>query len=302
MKASFVFKVIIAGSLFAGLAMWVHLKYGWLETIAAWAKVPLYILSMCIGFTLLSHLLRAARVFYGYKQHSKVLFPKVMGVSLVHNTLSFLLPMRIGEIALPLLSQQQLNIGLHYSSATLILIRLFDLHVLLSLLVFFTGSVWLTGPLQIIAQVCIIFCLPLMIYALKQLSTKKEKLAFIHPLVSDPLVWGNLYFLSFLLWLVKLFSFALLVTLLSTLSFEHAWLATIIADASALSPITGFANAGTFEAAFTLPLVPLGYNADQLIQVAVNLHLFIFIVNITAGIGGLMFLNKKATQETPLGN
>ena len=292
LKGSTLVKILIASTLLLGLLIWVQLEYGWGNTLAKWSGVPGYIIVLGATATFASHLIRVLRVYFGYRQQLKVKFVPVLGVSLVHNTLSFLLPMRLGELALPLLSKQQLAIDLRYSTATLLLLRLFDLHVLITLLIVFAGHLWLAPATLIIVVIAMLASLPLMIFSLKAATARFTKLQFMLPLLRRRHVCITLYIMTSLLWGVKLFSFAWLSSLLGRLAIDHAWLATIIADASALSPITGFANAGTFELAFALPLVPLGYDTDTVLQVAVNLHIFIFIINIFAGIFGVLFLRK----------
>ncbi|MBX2858162.1 MAG: flippase-like domain-containing protein [Cellvibrionaceae bacterium] len=297
MNRQVLLKTLVAGSLLLGLVLWVHLEYGWSDTLAKWSAVSQPILLLGIVFTLSSHFLRALRVHFGYQQQLPIPFAPVLGVSLVHNTLSFLLPMRLGELALPILSKKQLAIDLRYSTATLLLLRLFDLHVITSLLMMFAGKLWLSPSGLLIISITLLTSLPLAVMAIQFCAKRHPKLQFIAPLVERTRVCATLYLLTALIWGIKLFSFALLASLLGGLAIDHAWLATIIADASALSPITGFANAGTFEAAFALPLIPLGYDAGQLIQVAVNLHIFIFVVNMLAGISGLLFLRKKSPTK-----
>lgn len=290
-------KILIASGLLFGLLLWIQLEYGWSNTLAKWSAVPKLTLAAGVALTLCSHMLRVLRVYFAYRQQAPIKFRPVLGVSLVHNTLSFLLPMRLGELALPILSKRQLAINLRYSTATLLLLRLFDLHVLSALLITFAGKLWLSSTGLLVVAIALFSSLPIAITALKFCAKRYSKLQFMVPLVERPWVCAALYLLTGLLWSIKLFSFALLASLLGGLAIDHAWLATIIADASALSPITGFANAGTFEAAFALPLIPLGYGAGQMVQVAVNLHIFIFVVNIVAGIFGLLFLRKISPNK-----
>jgi len=266
--------------------------YGWRVTLAIWQHVPLATIAMATVLVFASHFARVARVHYAYSRKQAVSFRRTLAVSLVHNTVSFLLPMRLGEIALPALSRHQLNIDLRYSTATLILLRLFDAHVLLCLLTFFAGSMWL-GRFALAAPLVLLLALPMAMAALQLAATRIPKLAFTQELLAQKTTWFSLYAYTALIWVIKLFALAYLAASLGKLPIDHAWIATIIADGSALSPITGFANAGTFELAFALPLLPLGYTSEALIKTAVNVHLFIFVINIGIGILGFVLLDTK---------
>ncbi|WNO11208.1 lysylphosphatidylglycerol synthase transmembrane domain-containing protein [Teredinibacter sp. KSP-S5-2] len=286
------FKSIFALAVLAAVIVWVELEYTWQATLVAWSKLGLIATLLAICLVLTSHLLRVARIYFAYNRRGQVAFKRVMAVSLVHNTVSYLLPMRLGEAALPTLSKYQLDVELRYSLATLLLIRLFDAHVLLLLLSFFAGSIWL-GKHAVWGPIVLILALPTVMTLMKTAGDRLPKLSFAQPLYANTSSWVSLYAITLAIWLVKLFALAYVASILGDLPIDHAWLATIIADGSALSPITGIANSGTFEFAFALPLVPLGYEMETLVKAAVNLHIFIFFINMAAGAFGAMFLQRK---------
>ncbi|WP_045859724.1 lysylphosphatidylglycerol synthase transmembrane domain-containing protein [Teredinibacter purpureus] len=285
-------KVIFAAAMLVGLGWWVHISYGWASTLSHWQTVSGAALAVGIAMVLVSHLARVWRIHYAYNQQQPTAFKRTLAVSFVHNTVSFLLPMRLGELALPTLSRHQLKIDVKYALATLLLIRLFDAHVLLCLLVFFAGSLWLED-LALVAPITLIVALPIGVKIVQLVGTRFSALSFASPLLQQSSTWITLYVQTLIIWVIKLFALATLAASIGELPINHAWIATIIADASALSPITGFANAGTFELAFTLPLIPLGYAAEPLIKTAVNVHLFIFVINICIGIVGFLLLDSK---------
>jgi len=296
-KASNLLKILFATTMVVGLGIWVHVSYGWIETLSRWNGVPVTFVIGGALFVVFSHIARVGRIHYAFNRLQPSPFRKILAVSLVHNTVSFLLPMRLGELALPALSRHQLNIDIKYSMATLLLIRLFDAHVLLCLLVFFAGNLWL-DEYAVIAPIALVVSLPLGMHLLQAVGKRVGKIAFAMPLIENQRTWITLYCYSVVIWSVKLFALALLASTLGHLPIDHAWIATIIADASALSPITGFANAGTFELAFTLPLLPLGYASEPLVKTAVNVHLFIFIINICVGIAGFVLLESKRSPTS----
>ncbi|SMF31747.1 Lysylphosphatidylglycerol synthase TM region [Alteromonadaceae bacterium Bs31] len=290
-------KITFAAAMVLGLIVWVQLSYGWRETLSEWAKPSILSIALASLFILLSHMLRVTRIYFAYTRVQALSFKSCTAVSLVHNTVSFLLPMRLGELALPALSRHQLDIEYKYSAASLVLLRLFDAHVLLSLLLFFAGGLFM-GEYALIAPLLLLAALPVFMVILQQLGGRVKKLQFAAPLFKNHRTWLSLYAFTVAIWFIKLLALATLASSLGDLPIDHAWIATIIADGSALSPLTGFANAGTFELAFTLPLLPLGYTAEPLIKTAVNVHLFIFITNICIGIFGFTLLqSKQAIQK-----
>lgn len=296
-SALLIFKIIIAVGFVVALAVWLVTHYELRQLTEQWQRLPGGLILISALMIMASHVLRAMRIHYAYSLVCPQPLARVLSVSLVHNTVSFLLPMRLGEAALPMLSKQQLNVDLKYSTATLVLIRLFDAHTLMCFLCFFAGGLFL-GNLAWIAPVILVSGLPIFIVLLKHLSHRIPRLAFAKPLFTSTPNWLRLYGYTLGIWSIKLLALALLAAQLGALPIDHAWIATIIADGSALSPLTGLANAGTFQAAFSLPLVPLGYNAEDLVLIAVNVHVFIFIINMLAGISGFVGLRTGQSHAS----
>ena len=287
-------RVIVACVLFIGLIYGVELHVGWSLVLSDWNQLNLTAIISITMLIFLSHLLRIVRIHFTYNLTHKVRFIDVSAVSLLHNTLSFLLPMRIGEAALPLLSRKQLNINIGYATATLFVVRLCDLHVLLMLLLFFTSSLFLEKNLQWVSVICLL-ALPFGVAIVRYLSTQLKFLAPVQLLLTSYFVWLKIYIFTLAIWGVKLSALAFLAQQFGILALDHAWIATIMADGSALSPITGIANTGTFEAAFSLPLLSFGYHINELLRIAVNVHIFIFVTNLISGIIGFALLRHTKT-------
>jgi uncharacterized membrane protein YbhN (UPF0104 family) len=285
-------KLTLAVSMLVALIIWVQAHYDWAEILRAWQGVAPFQLAIFCALVGFSHLLRVLRIHKAYSLNNRLPLREVAAVSLVHNTVSFLLPMRLGELALPILSRKRLNVSYQYSAASLLLVRLFDAHVLLILLLFVGAGLWLDA-LGWILCVCFLLLSPLALFALRWLARKHDRFADVVRLLSSSQQVFALYLLTAAIWLVKISALALLVVGLSGLSIDHALLGTIIADASALSPITGLANAGTFEAAFALPLLPLGHDMDTLVTTALNLHLFVLVTNVIAGLCGWLLFKRS---------
>ncbi len=284
-----ILKSIVAFSFLLGLLLWVNTHLDWKEILSAWSKVEAIHLAGATTLVAFSHWIRALRVHLAYRRAHKLDFISVTAVSFVHNTVSFLLPMRLGEAALPLLSKTRLQVPLAYSTASLLLLRIFDAHWLLLLLAIFASASLLNESAMLFILI-LLASVPVVVWLMAIAANKHQRFKSIRPLVSDALAPIMLYLITGLIWGTKLAALAYLASTLGDLRLDHAWVATIIADASALSPITGFANAGTFEAAFALPLMPLGHDGTTLVKTALNLHLFILITNVAIGAIGMLLL------------
>lgn len=290
-------KGAIAGGLFLALLVWVQIELGWQSILSVWSDISLGFIAAISACVLASHAMRVARIFLAYRKKFELAIRDVAGVSLLHNTISFLLPMRLGEAALPLLSKNQLKVDYKYSTSALVMLRVFDAHVLLMLLLSFGSNAYLGEQAKLVSW-GLATGMPLLLIALVYWMRHNSKFEAVQPLVSSLRTLIMLYLITGLIWTVKLGALALLAQQLGGLALNHAWVATILADASALSPVTGFANAGTFEAAFALPLLPLGYSNELLLSVSLNLHILILVTNLAAGcFGAALLLLKRTTRQ-----
>jgi len=296
-SALLITKAIVAAGIFITLVVLTHHYLGWHTLIDAWSKVSLTAVCLVCACIMASHVLRGIRVYIAYRRGFEVKLTNVIGVSLLHNTISFMLPMRLGEAALPLLSKHQLDIDLRYSTSTLILLRIFDAHILLLLLLCFGLNAYLGDASKWIFWLTALST-PIMLSALIHWLKKRASFRSISPLVSRLRTLIILYGMTAAHWVLKLTALTGLAQLLGSLDFSHAWVSIIAAETSVLSPITGFANAGTFQAAFSVPLLPLGYDADSLLSAAINIHILIIVTNVAAGaLGAAMLMFKHPIKQ-----
>lgn len=279
------------------LAIWVERTYGWHSVLTPWQRIDAYLIPLVALAILASHGLRGYRVYRAFRPATRENFARVLGVSLIHNCATFLLPMRLGEWVLPALSRRQLAVNATYSTGCLILLRAFDAHVLLTLVVAIAGGQWISG-VGWLACIAVLLGLPVGLIVSARLLLRLQRLAWLAPLLADRRLWLHLYALTLLIWLVKTAALATLALALADITFAHAWLGVLIADASALSPITGLANSGTYQAAFALPLLPLDYDGQRLLVLAINLHLVLIANNLIAGgVGWALLGRRQSTVE-----
>ncbi|KAA3631856.1 MAG: UPF0104 family protein, partial [Proteobacteria bacterium] len=238
---------LIVGVVVAALTVyWVDVTVGWPGVFELLAGVTVFEAFLVACGILLSHFLRAVRLMMCYR-HLDSRFREICGIALVHNSLNFWLPMRLGELALPILSKTSLNVGYTDSVLTLAYIRLMDVHVLLLLVFYFAGDSVLQGYYYWAVLVCLAG-FPLFVFSTRYWSRKLRLVRRIQTITGPGSFALTAYVVTLAVWLAKLGALSYLALELSSIQFDHAWLAIILADATSISPITGLANAGTFEA------------------------------------------------------
>lgn len=292
-------KLAVGMVLTALLILWVQTTVGWSSVMDLFRRITWTDLMLVAAGIVLSHVLRAIRLIICYRARSTN-FLDTAAIGFVHNCLNFLLPMRLGELALPLLSKSSLGINFRDSTVTLVFIRLLDIHVLLVLVVFFVGDTLITGYFFWLTIACLVG-LPLALLTQRYWSVRLPYLQDLPDITGTPRYWLMNYALTTGVWLAKLGALSYLALRLSTISLDHAWVAITLADASSISPITGLANAGTFEAAFVLPLWLLGYDHAMTLSVAVTLHMVLGLVSLTMGSIGVvaMLINRVRGPVEP---
>jgi uncharacterized membrane protein YbhN (UPF0104 family) len=110
----------------------VELTLGWSVVLAPWATLPPLVLLGAFWLSAASYLLRAVRVrvYFSELLAGQGSFATVLRLSVLHNTANNLLPMRAGELVFPWLMQRYFGQGFLSAGASLIWIRLLDLHFL----------------------------------------------------------------------------------------------------------------------------------------------------------------------------
>lgn len=266
---------------------------GWQVIANSVTNIPHLTLFGLLTLSILNYILRMWRIRWSLHLPKNTSIT-VFYITTSHNLWNILMPMRLGEASFPLLIKQHFAIDYVTSSSHLLLFRLLDLAVLLS--IFALALCLVTLPLLFIP--CLVFIvlafwiapylLSLISHSLKQSRysvCQKVALALAHisnnrnqMAVVSILTWG--------IWALKLLAFVLFCMFVSGLPALDALMSIIAADLSSILPIHGFAGTGTFEGAFVLGGLPLGVGPELLLQAAVQLHLYLlFVATLTSGLG-----------------
>jgi uncharacterized membrane protein YbhN (UPF0104 family) len=299
---------LIGGLLLAAVVLGVALTVGWGPLLAPWRDLSPAELLPLLLLSALSYGLRAVRVYDYFRPRFRGQFLVVLRLSVLHNSANNLLPMRAGEMVFPWLMRRYLGHGFVDATASLVWIRLLDLH---SLGLIGILTLWLRQAswLWSLAAVVWLGLLPLAYLARRMVPAGEggRLRRLLHLAVqSAPASWGHLfrvYFWTTLVWASKFAAFAALLHHFLPVAWWLVLTGVMGAELSSVLPFHGIAGSGSYELAMVAALMPLGVSAEAALTGAVNLHLF--LLGVTLLLGGLAFLvpvrRASAALEKPLG-
>lgn len=274
---------VLGGLLLAVVLLTVELSLGWKALLAPWASLSAQGLLGAFSLTAASYLLRAVRVQVYFQSTLMGQFPAVLRLSVLHNAANNLLPMRAGELVFPWLMHRYFGHGFWTAGASLIWIRLLDLHFLgvIGLIVLWMRSqspwwgllivawlgllplFWLSGRLALAGGQGVAGRLRALV-ALVAAAAPREPAR----------VWW-LYLWTALSWSLKFVGFALVLAHFVPAALWQVLLGVMGAELSTVLPFHGIAGSGSFELAAVAAMVPLGVAPITALAGAVNLHLFL---------------------------
>ena len=275
------------------LVLAVALTVGWGPLLAPWRELGLTELLGLLALSALSYGFRAVRVFDYFRPAFAGRFPTVLRLSILHNVANNLLPMRAGEMVFPWLMGRYFGQGFGNALASLIWIRLLDMHFLglIACLILYLRQPWIGWPL---AGLLWLLLLPLMARVGRLAPTGSSRmparlastLARAAP-VSRRLI-ARLYLWTALSWTAKFIAFALLLQHFLPLDLWRLLIGVLGAELSSILPFHGIAGGGTYELAAVAALVPFGVSPEAALVGAVNLHLFLLGVTLLLGLLALL--------------
>lgn len=294
---------LLGGALLAGLVIWVQWQLGWATLLAPWAQLSAIQLVGLLLIALLSYLARGVRLYRYFPELLHGHLAATVRLSALHNLANNLLPMRIGEAAMPLLMSRYFGHRLSDSALALLWIRLLDLHVLL-LIGLIAG--WLASDNRwwLAGMAAWLLALPLGLllrgWLAVRLADRPGRLVallrgLLAALPARGLRFAEVYGWTLATWLTKFTAFTVILQHFTGLPLWQAITGVIGAELSSVLPIHGVAGAGSYEAALVLALSPSGVPADLALAGAVNLHLF--LLGVTLLLGPLALLLPRPTHH-----
>ncbi|WP_018954962.1 lysylphosphatidylglycerol synthase domain-containing protein [Thioalkalivibrio sulfidiphilus] len=287
-------KTLLAILILLAFLVFVEWYFGWAPLLAPWREVPLPGVLGALVLAFLTYWLRALRVYDYYRAQMRGRFPACLRLTLTHNLLNNLLPMRTGELSFPVLMARDFSVPALHSVPVLLWFRLMDLHTLALFALLALGS-HLLGP-AVAVPLAAAWLLTLVV-AQRLAPALRDRLGT----PDDDGLRGKLYRVldalpgnagdfwrawawTFANWLLKLAVFVWVLGLFLEAPLAAAWLAVIAGDLTSVLPVHGVAGAGTYEAGVVAALLPFGVGGEAALAGAVNLHLFLLGSTLLGGL------------------
>ncbi len=290
-------KIILGTLILIGFVAGVEHYVGWVELLRPWREVSAAAMAIALALTFVTYALRAARTYDYFRTLLRGQFVLNFKLTLQHNLLNNLLPMRTGEVSFPVLMSRYFGVQASVSVPVLFWFRVMDLHALVAIALVAAGDLWL-APSVVWPATAVWIVLPVIAFRLHVRgaralngATHGWRRAVARILASFPQTPGafwRAWFWTWINWLTKLAVFAWVLGLFVAVPPSAAWLASIFGDATSVLPIHGVAGAGTYEAGVVAALLPAGIAADDALRGAVNLHLFLLGSTLLGGLVAML--------------
>jgi uncharacterized membrane protein YbhN (UPF0104 family) len=284
---------LIGGLLLVALVLAVAYTVGWPRLLAPWRTLDPVLLAGSLALSVLSYALRAVRVYDLFGPRLRGRFLAVLRLSILHNAANNLLPMRAGEMVFPWLMRRCFGHGFGESLASLVWLRLLDLHFLglAAILVLHLRDPWFLWPA---AGALWLALLPLARRMAGWVPDAGWGLpgrglrAMARAMPGSRALTARLYLWTALCWCAKLAAFALVLRHFLPLELWRLLAGVLGAELSSVLPFHGIAGSGSYELAAVAALVPFGVDAGAAFAGAVNLHLFLLGVTLLLALGALL--------------
>ncbi len=244
----------------------------------------------------ISWLLRGLRTWILFEQ---LPLTEALGMSFVHNTANNLAPMRLGELALPMLARWLGNVEFSVGLTSLLWIRLLDLISLVGIsvcIVFLPKA----GTIMLALLAALVFLTPLLI-AIIVPKTQHIRLPQILEQARSQLMYEaqngkrlhRMWRLTILAWLSKIMGMGVLLATLSGIPMTDVITTILGAELSSILPIHGLAGAGSYEAGGIIGSTFMGLSPVLALEMTIQLHIYVLSLTAVFGILGVLLLLKR---------
>jgi uncharacterized membrane protein YbhN (UPF0104 family) len=272
-------------------------------TLITWSKLGIEWILFCFILVFCSNLLRAGRLYHHFQSEMKGGFSHCLRISLYHNFINNLLPMRSGEASFPLLLKSIFSIDFTQSTAALLSFRLSDLLVLTlyGLFALLFGHQLSTHLLflsiVLVLTLLVTLLLPMLLNTLSKLWPRMDNSLFKirEGLPRKPAAIFTLLLWTLLIWAVKLTSYALILSSFTEATMPLSLLGSLSGELASGIPLYTPAAFGSFEGGVLAVLIPSGIGQSTALTAAVNLHLFLLLASLVSAGFGLMLGPVKTT-------
>lgn len=283
---------LLGAALLGALVVGVAVSVGWGPVLAPWREMTLGKLLLPFGLAALSYFLRGVRVHDYFRPRFEGRFATVLRLSVLHNTANNLLPMRAGEMVFPWLMGRYFGQGFLDAAASLVWIRLLDLHFLGLIGIFILCLREPSWPWTLVALLWLLLP-PTIGLMQRQAPARRGRLGkALHSMIdSAPKTVARalrIYLWTALTWISKFLAFALVLRHFLPVELWQVLVGVMGAELSSVLPFHGIAGGGSYEAAVVAALLPFGVDATAALAGAVNLHLFLLGVTLILGLLALL--------------
>ncbi len=281
----------LTSALFIGGVEWL---VGWRSILATWQSLSLSAQCITLLLLVISYAIRTTRIYDYYYVQLNGHWWACARLTLTHNALNNLLPMRSGEISFPLLMRSMFGVGMARSVPGLLVMRVLDLYVLLMLAAFSLPLFALSDELKLtlVGGLCLLplLAFPLRTFMLRQILPKRRSKLFrllIKLLAGTPRGFASYlrcYLYGWANWGLKLALLAWLLTAFTGVGFPGNLLGAMGGELTSVLPVNPPGGLGAYEAGVVAALTPFYNDSQQALNAAVNIHLFILIASIISAL------------------
>ena len=299
--------LVTAATLIAYVAF-LEIAFGIRALASELSAIGLAPLLTALTMLVATYVVRCWRVADYFPRETQGQFRRLLRLTLVHNLLNIMLPLRSGEASFPLLMRSEFGMPLARATAALLVMRLLDLHALLAAagIGLVIGKDWALPALLL----WLAFLLaPIPLFALKgpilKLSARLPKRLqtlvdeIENGLPASPLAFLRAWGATLLNWGVKVVVLAWVLRLMDVAPIAASFGGALGGELSSVLPVHAPGGVGTYPAGIVAGALSFGADASaatlaQIGKAAVNAHLLILIsAFVGTGLAVLIAPSKK---------
>lgn len=300
--------LVTAGVILA-YAAFLEWSIGWSVLGARFADIGFLPLAIALAALTMTYVIRCWRIHDYFPNETRGQFARLLRVTLVHNLLNVMLPMRTGETSFPLLMRTEFGMPLARGTAALLVMRALDLHALLAAAG--VGLVMERGWAAWAIVLWLLFvALPFLAFAAKEPVMRHlagrvpAKLARLLDEVMLGLPVNHPAFLrafaaTLINWGIKVMVLAWALAVMGVFPVAAAFGGALGGELSSVLPIHAPGGVGTYPAGIVAGAASFGADVStnamvKLAAAAVNAHLLILMSAFTgAGLSLFLSPNRK---------
>ncbi len=291
---------LLGAVILVGFAVFIEHYLGWAALLAPWRQLPWWEILLAAGLAALSYGVRTVRLFDYFRAEMRGGFALCLKLTLQHNLLNNLLPMRSGELSFPVLMSRYFSVPARRSVPALLWFRALDLHTL----VIIALAVQPFGGATYFLAAGLMVWLPLLAFRFAQRlraalnkpeagGWRRQLGQLLTGLPAEQGAFWRAWAWTWINWIVKLAAFAWVLGFFIDISLPAAWMGAIAGDLTSVLPVHGIAGAGTYEAGVVAGLLPYGVTPAAALAAAVNLHLFLLGTTLAGGAASVLIKDER---------